>query len=192
MNLVILCRMRRLAQSGRPRSGVPLYKDRVKDIGIGALGLLVLTLAAFSTWLFLVGRCGASGLGSDSGHAVSSLAALWLREIARGNLPTPDRTSTPGPLFLAVSSRPLLYPLNVLYLVLPLAKAVNWGIALHAFLGGSLLLSLGIKRRPAPAGLASWRGAEFIFLRTLLSHIYAGHLPNLCTMIWAPLLVSGH
>ena len=108
-------------------------------------------------------------------------------EIARGNLPLWNPHIYSGAPFLAGFQSALLYPLNVLYLVLPLAKAINWGIALHAFLGGLFFYLWALKRglHPLACFLA---GAEFIFCAPYFLHIYAGHLPNLCTMIWAPLL----
>src|SRR6266446_9117562 len=88
---------------------------------------------------------------------------------------------------LAASRGALLYPLNVLFLVMPVAQAVNWTIALHVWLLGVLTYWWLVFRRLHPGAcfvggvMAMLCGAHFL-------HIYAGHLPNLCTMVWTPLV----
>ncbi len=164
-----------------------MYKDGVKSFYIGPLGLLVLTLAAFFDVLFLFDDAVLSGVNSDLATQFVHWRGFGFGEMARGNLPLWNPHIYSGAPFLAGFQSALLYPLNVLYLVLPLAKAINWGIALHAFLGGLFFYLWALKRglHPLACFLA---GAEFIFCAPYFLHIYAGHLPNLCTMIWAPLL----
>jgi hypothetical protein len=164
-----------------------VYKDGVKSFYIGPLGLLVLTLAAFFDVLFLFDDAVLSGVNSDLATQFVHWRGFGFGEIARGNLPLWNPHIYCGAPFLAGFQSALLYPLNVLYLVLPLAKAINWGIALHAFLGGLFFYLWALKRglHPLACFLA---GTEFIFCAPYFLHVYAGHLPNLCTMIWAPLL----
>ena len=171
-----------------------MYKDGIKSFTIGPLGLLALTLAMFFDVLFLPGDAVLSGVSSDLATQFVHWRGFGFGEIARGNLPLWNPHIYCGAPFLAGFQSALLYPLNVLYLVLPLAKAINWGIALHAFLGGLFFYLWALKRglHPLACFLA---GAEFIFCAPFFLHIYAGHLPNLCTMIWAPLLflaIDGH
>jgi hypothetical protein len=162
-------------------------KDGIKSFYIGPLGLLVLTIAAFFDVLFLVDDAVLSSVNSDLATQFVHWRGFGFGEIARGNLPLWNPHIYCGAPFLAGFQSALLYPLNVLYLVLPMAKAINWGIALHAFLGGLFFYLWALKRglHPLACFLA---GAEFIFCAPCFLHIYAGHLPNLCTMIWAPLL----
>jgi hypothetical protein len=166
---------------------VDVCKDGIKSFYIGPLGLLVLTLAAFFDLLFLVDDTVLSGVNSDLATQFVHWRGFGFGEIAMGNLPLWNPHIYSGAPFLAGFQSALLYPLNVLYIVLPLAKAINWGIALHAFLGGLFFYLWALKRglHPLACFLA---GAEFIFCAPYFLHIYAGHLPNLCTMIWAPLL----
>src|SRR6266446_1031892 len=88
---------------------------------------------------------------------------------------------------LAASRGALLYPLNVLFLVMPVAQAVNWTIALHVWLLGVLTYAWLVFRRLHPGAccvggvMAMLCGAHFL-------HIYAGHLPHFCTMVWTPLV----
>ena len=164
-----------------------MCKDGIKSFYLGPLGLLVLTLAAFFDVLFLVDDAVLSSVNSDLATQFVHWRGFGFGEIARGNLPLWNPHIYCGAPFLAGFQSALLYPLNVLYLMLPLAKAINWGIALHAFLGGLFFYLWAFRRglHPLACFLA---GAEFIFCAPCFLHIYAGHLPNLCTMIWAPLL----
>ncbi len=81
----------------------------------------------------------------------------------------------------------LLYPPNWLYLLLPIAKAINVSIALHVFLAGFFLYLWTYHRglHPAACLLSS---ILFMFSGPFFLHIYAGHLPHLAAMAWAPLL----
>jgi hypothetical protein len=164
-----------------------VYKDGIKSFTIGPLGLLVLTLVMFFDVLFLPGDAVLSNARTDLASQFVHWRGFGFGEMSRGNLPLWNPHIYSGAPFLAGFQSALLYPLNILYLFLPLAKAINWGIALHAFLGGLFFYLWALKRglHPLACFLA---GAEFIFCAPHFLHIYAGHLPNLCTMIWAPLL----
>ena len=92
-----------------------------------------------------------------------------------------------GTPFLGGFQSALLYPLNVIFLVLPLPLAINAGIALHVFLLGLFMVLWTSARGLHPLAclvssvLMMFCGAHFL-------HIYDGHLSNLCTMAWAPLV----
>lgn len=81
----------------------------------------------------------------------------------------------------------LLYPPNWLFMVLPLTFAVNLSIALHVFLAGlfAFFWAQGRGAHPASALAAAflymWGGAYFL-------HVVPGHLSNLCSMAWIPLV----
>lgn len=92
-----------------------------------------------------------------------------------------------GTPFFGGFEEALLYPPNWLYLILPIEWAINTGIVLHVVLAGFFTYLWGLRRglHPLASFLAGvvfmWGGAYFL-------HIFAGHLPNLCTMVWAPLI----
>ncbi len=81
----------------------------------------------------------------------------------------------------------LLYPPNWIHFFLPLGPALNLGIILHVFLAGFFTYLWALRRglHPLSAFVAGvvfmWGGAYYL-------HLFAGHLPNLCTMVWAPLI----
>ncbi|HTZ39263.1 MAG TPA: hypothetical protein VMB77_03840 [Syntrophales bacterium] len=164
-----------------------MHKGYIHNITIGALGLLTLALAMFFDVLFLPGDSVLSNEGADIAFQFVHWRSFGFGQIIDGNFPLWNPHIYCGAPFLAGFQSALLYPLNILYLILPLAMAINWSIALHAFLGGFFFYLWAFKRglHPLACFLA---GAEFIFCAPYFLHIYAGHLPNLCTMIWAPLL----
>jgi hypothetical protein len=151
------------------------------------LGLLVLTLALFFDVLFLPGDAVLSSVNADLAGQFVHWRAFGFGELARGNLPLWNPHIYCGTPFLAGFQSALLYPLNAIYLVLPLAKAINWEIALHAFLGG-IFTWLWMYRRGLHPLACFLAGAEFILCAPWFLHIQAGHLPNLGTMAWVPLL----
>lgn len=81
----------------------------------------------------------------------------------------------------------LLYPLNFLYLLAPLDAAINWTIALHVLLGG-VFTFYWVRGRGLHSLAALLSALMFMFCGPHFLQIQAGHLPNLCTLIWAPLL----
>ena len=85
----------------------------------------------------------------------------------------------------------LLYPLNFLYLLLPLSAAINSTIALHVFLGG-VFTFYWARRRGLHSLACLLAGMMFMLCGPHFLQIQAGHLPNLCTLIWAPLFVPRH
>ncbi|MFC1752198.1 YfhO family protein, partial [Thermoproteota archaeon] len=108
-------------------------------------------------------------------------------QLKRGNLALWNPYIFSGMPYFGESQSALLYPLNIVYLFFPLTKAINISITLHVFLVGLFMLLWTAYRKLHPlacflsSALLMFCGAHFM-------HIYAGHLPNLCTMIWAPLL----
>ncbi len=72
-------------------------------------------------------------------------------------------------------------------MILPLPFALNSSIVLHVFLGG-LLTYLWIRVRGSHPTSALTAGFAFMFGASYFLHIVPGHLPNLCTMAWIPLV----
>ena len=65
--------------------------------------------------------------------------------------------------------------------------AINWTIALHVFLGGAFTFYWA-RHRGLHSLACLLSGMMFMFCGPHFLQIQAGHLPNLCTLIWAPLL----
>jgi len=92
-----------------------------------------------------------------------------------------------GAPFLGGFESALFYPPNWLYLFLPMTFAINFGIVLHVFLAG-LFTYLWSQNRGLQPLACLVAGTVFMFGGAYYLHLYAGHLPNLCTMAWAPLI----
>lgn len=116
--------------------------------------------------------------------------AFGFREMAHGNLPLWNPYIYGGIPFLGQFQSALLYPLNLLFLILPLAAAINWSFALHIFILGAGTYAWTFHRGLRPAA-ACVSGAAAMFSGTFFFHIYAGHLSNVCTMAWVPWVFLG-
>lgn len=149
--------------------------------------LAALTLAIFGDLLFTGTPVVLSNRDTDLAGQFLDWRWFGFGELRRGNLALWNPHLFSGAPHFGGFQPALLYPLNALFLVLPLPQAINWTIALHVFLAGAFTYAWAARRglRPPACTLAAVMfmlgGAHFL-------HIYAGHLSNLCTMVWAPLL----
>ncbi len=91
-----------------------------------------------------------------------------------------------GSPFAAYPEAAVFYPLNLVFLFLPLAAALNASLLIHL---GLLALATylwlrftGSGRLPALMGALALTGSGPVIL-----HLAAGHLSNLCTLAWVPL-----
>jgi hypothetical protein len=106
-------------------------------------------------------------------------------EMARGNLALWNPHLFSGRPFLGDFQSALLYPPNLVHLLLPPRIAINVTIVFHVWLAGVLTLAWARRRglgRPAAtlAGLVTMFGAP------LLLRVEAGHLTHVCAIPWTP------
>jgi len=110
--------------------------------------------------------------------------------LRQGILPLWDPYAFAGTPFVANLQSAIFYPLNVLFLVMPLWKAFTWGAALHVFLAGAftcgLLRTLGLRRFPALIGAVA-----FMFNGFLVAWLEYPAF-GLWVMIWLPLVLLLH
>ncbi len=160
---------------------------REKTFLLALLVLFGLTLLMFVDVLFTSKEVILSQLGTD----LSSQFVYWrefgFSQLGQGNLALWNPHIFSGMPYFGGFQSALLYPPNWVYLVLPLAKAINVSIALHVFLAGLFIYLWTFHRglHPAACLLSS---ILFMFSGPYFLHVSAGHLPNLCAMVWAPLL----
>ncbi len=109
-------------------------------------------------------------------------------QLRAGNLALWNPHIYGGTPYFAGFQSALLYPPNWLHLILPIGVAINGIIALHVFCAG-YFTSLWCQRRQISTGGSIVAGAMFMFSGPYFLHIYAGHLPHLCVMVWAPLIL---
>ena len=156
-------------------------------LSVAAIVLLTATLAMFGNTLFLSN----DRIISQGGTDTFSLFIYWrdfgFSQLKQGNLPLWNPHLFSGMPALGQFHAALLYPLNWIYLFLPLVKAINISIALHVFLIGMFMYLWVASRGLHPvacltaAFMVMFSGANFM-------HIFAGHLIDICTMTWAPLI----
>src|SRR5665213_971135 len=127
---------------------------------------------------------------SDGNMDLARFFVHWryfgFHELKTGNLALWNPHYYCGAPFFGNFQSALLYPLNFLYLLAPWEAAINWTIALHVFLGG-VFTFYWARERGLHSAACLLAGIMFMFCGPHFLQIHAGHLPNLCTLIWAPL-----
>ncbi len=125
---------------------------------------------------------------SDLPRLFYPIRLFALEQIKAGNyLPLWDPHVYGGAPFFGNFSSALLYPLNLLFLFLPMPLAFNAFFLLHELLAGLSMYSWASSRKLHP--LSAWlAGMLYMFCGALFLHIYAGHVTHLATIAWAPLV----
>ena len=164
----------------------PLF-GKPKALAAAAAVLLFATFYVFAEALFFGGDLILAQLNSDLTTQFIGWSEFAVREMSAGNLPLWNPHLYSGAPCLGGFQEALLYPPLWLHLLLPLPQAINWGIALHVFLAG-LFTYMWMARRGLHPMAAMVAGLVFMFGGGYFMHITPGHLPNLRTMVWAPLI----
>jgi hypothetical protein len=113
--------------------------------------------------------------------------AFGFRELAAGRIAQWNPHTYCGAPYLGSMQSALLYPPNLIFLALPTSLGINWSIAIHLGLLAGLTYAWARSRGVGPEGsflagsIGAFGGASFL-------HVYAGHLSNVCTMAWTPLV----
>lgn len=91
-----------------------------------------------------------------------------------------------GMPYFATIKNGIFYPLNFLYLILPVGSAINWTIALHMLLSGVTMYYL-LKHYGTGRFGATIAGIVYTYSAPHIMHIYPGHPNLLATTAWMPL-----
>jgi hypothetical protein len=160
---------------------------------IAALVAATLMLASLVLVLVLPSDAllSAGGIDDDMVAQFVSSRAYLTDSLRHGHFPLWNPFTYGGQPFLGGFESAVFYPLNLLFLYLPLPRALNFSILLHL-----VILGWGMERWATRRGLNPWAAilAGFFvmpFTGAVFPHIYAGHLSNLCTMAWAPWIFVG-
>ena len=146
-----------------------------------------LTLIVFSDVLFTPDDVVLSTPGADLAHQYVAWRDFGFSELRRGNFALWNPYIYCGTPYFGGFQSGLLYPLNCAYLFLPLAKAINFGIALHIFLAG-FFMYLWASRRRLHFLACLLCGALWMFCGEHYLHITAGHLCRLIATAWIPVI----
>ncbi|HEX7618139.1 MAG TPA: hypothetical protein VF480_05395 [Verrucomicrobiae bacterium] len=161
----------------------PFLREQAMALG----GFALLTLGMFGDLLFSGGTTILGNQHTDLYLQFVGWRGFGFQELAKGNLALWNPHIFGGAPFFGGFQSALLYPPNALYLVLPLAQAINWSIALHVYLMGVFTYAW-VKFRGLRLEAAFLAGVLMMFGGTYFLHVFAGHPTNLCTMVWAPLV----
>src|SRR6266480_7489491 len=161
-------------------------RSRRSKLISGAL-LIALVVAMFGDLLI-------SGGTRVLGHPMTDLYLQFLpwrdfgfHELATGNLALWNPYIFGGAPYFGAMQAALLYPPNWLFLVLPLAQAVNWTTALHVFAIGAFTFAW-MRVRGLRVEASFLAGVLVMFCGAHFLHIFVGHLPHLLVMTWVPLI----
>jgi hypothetical protein len=150
-------------------------------------GLLALTFALFGDLLFAGGTRVISHPGADLVLQYYSWRDFGFHELAKGHLALWNPYIFGGAPFFGGMQSALLYPPNWLFLLLPIAKAINWTVALNIFgLGAFTFCWMRVRGLAAPASF--FAGALVMLGGSHFLHVFGGHLPQMATMTWSPLI----
>src|SRR5207249_4303577 len=129
-----------------------------------------------------------SRVGQDTWQQFFFWKHFGYAALARGELPLWNPYIFSGTPYIAGLQSAIFYPLHILYLFFPTAFAINLSIALHCWLASVFTYFyaryLGMGRTGSTLAAIT-----FVYSAPYLLHIYPGHLSNLATMIWLPLLL---
>ncbi|HHT9105326.1 MAG TPA: YfhO family protein [Candidatus Wujingus californicus] len=183
------------------------YETWSKYDWFAILTLFLLTLAYFHNVVIPTNYSVLSDQNTDTRHQLFYWRYFGFNTLAKGTLPLWNPYIYGGTPFVGGLQSALFYPLNLIYLILPTYIAINYSIILHVFLSGvftylylryiklsgtnqineNAVKSIGINRLSRPSCVIA--SIIFMFCAPQIFHIYPGHLPNLCTMIWLPLIL---
>lgn len=154
---------------------------------LGSAGLAVLILAVCADVLFSPRQRVLGSIGTDLATQFLFWRDFGFRELANGHIALWNPHIYAGAPYFGGMQAALLYPINWLFLFLPLASAVNWTLVTNIWLLGAFQFLWALRRGVHPLA-ALLAGALLMFGTPHFLHIYAGHLTNLAVMAWAPAL----
>jgi len=150
------------------------------------LALLLLCLAIFGPALMDRDRS-LSHISGDTSQFFFAMRDFGASEIRAGRLPLWNPYLMSGTPFVGNFQSALFYPPNALYLVLPVADAVDADYTLHAFLT-ALFTFLWARRRGISRSGAVLAGSIAMFGSPYFLRMLGGQLTMVDAMTWAPLL----
>ena len=173
--------------------GARVVLSRLRRWGVGPwlvamLGYAVLSLTIFGDALFASNDVVITHRQGDTSFYFTRFRLFGFAELLKGNMPLWNPHVFSGAPFLGGVQSAMLYPLNVVFLMLPLAKAINVSIAFHHFLTGMLMYAWARGRRLSPLA-AFFSGVLLMFGAAYFMRAFAGHLTMLNALAWTPLIL---
>jgi len=152
------------------------------------LALFLIALVMFGDLLFQTGDAVVSHRLSDGSHYFARMRDFGFSELAKGNMPLWNPHVFSGTPFVGAFQSGMFYPLNLIYVVLPLDHAMNMDTALHVFLM-SLFMFLWARKQGLSVGASFVAGIILAYGGASFVRVLAGHITMLQTLAWAPLIL---
>src|ERR1043165_1364769 len=143
--------------------------ERPRSTLIAIFLLLIGTLAMFADVLFAGGRRVLGHPASDLFLQYYAWRDFGFRELAKGNLALWNPHIFSGAPYLGGMQGAQLYPPNWIFLILPLAVAINWSIALHVFAIGAFMF-LWMRQRRLAVFPSFFAGILVMFCGAFFTH----------------------
>jgi len=147
-----------------------------------------IALAMFGDLIFQMGDTVGSHRLSDGSQYFSRMRDFGFSELAKGNMPLWNPHIYSGTPFVGAFQSGMFYPPNVVYLVLPLANAMNVDAALHIFLM-SVFMFMWARKQGLSTGASFVGGIVLAYGGASFMRVMAGHITMLEAFTWAPLIL---
>lgn len=106
-----------------------------------------------------------------------------------GAVPLWDPNIYSGTVYLAMPNHSIFFPLNILYIVLPIHRAAGFNMILDVFLAGIFCYFLA-KTFGLSKAAASASAVTYMFSGTIVSQVFAGNISQINAMVWLPLILA--
>ncbi|MCX6356695.1 MAG: hypothetical protein NT045_02280 [Candidatus Aureabacteria bacterium] len=146
--------------------------------------LLAITLLLFRKALLAGGVILSHPVFLDLTHHVYSLRRFGFNILGRGEIPLWNPYLFCGTPFIANWHSAIFYPLNLIFLVMPVHIALNWSIAFHFFLAG-VLTYIFVNYLLGNKFSALLAAITFVFSGPYIVQLFPGHVFN--PLPWLPL-----
>ncbi len=153
---------------------------------LGGLVLAAIVLVVFGDVLFT--DRDRMLLGSDVYIQFLPVRTFAFDELAHGNLALWNPHIYSGTPLVGNFQSALLYPPNLIFLVLPINRAINLCFALHIWLTG-MFMFLWCRKRGLQFVSALLPAILLMLGGTVFLHVWEGHLTDVCTLAWSPLIL---
>ncbi|MFQ5888714.1 MAG: YfhO family protein [Gemmatimonadota bacterium] len=143
-----------------------------------------LALLFYGEFVFWPGRM---LFGTDMLDQAYQLRQFGVEEIRSGRgFPLWNPFVYGGLPYLAILPGPVFYPTSLLYLVMPLYRAIGWTFVLHTALAGAFAYYAALSLRVGKWA-AAVSGLAFMFTGFVVSTLYGGHDGRMFGMVLIPL-----
>ena len=159
---------------------------RTPNFIVAFLIFFVLIFLLFSDLLFS-DELVLSKEGTDIYSHFLYLRDFGFRQLKQGILPFWNPHLFSGTPYIGDFQSALFYPFNLFFLFFDTPQAINLSILVHIFLLACFSF-FWARARNLHTLAAIFCGILSMFCGGFYLHIYAGHLSNICSMVWVPLV----